>query len=743
MEQRKNILLVVAAISLLGLTPLTWAAQTPPNWESCGGTFIKAESDEILDPTPSGPIDVTAYQAEAEKEGISTFIGDVKLRRRGQWLDADKAFYDKQNKTIRALGDAHYQDAMLDITSDSTKVNLDTDVGEAENARYFLRDYHARGKADGVKRQGSTKTELKEATFTTCNVGDNAWRLEAGKVDLNHETGVGFARNARLRLGNIPVLYLPFIRFPIDDRRKSGFLAPSGGRSTNSGASIGIPYYWNIAPNRDATITPRYFSERGFMLGGQFRYLNRSNQGQVRGTFLPMDEKAHKTRGAFSWQHTGSPWPRWFTNVDINQVSDNRYFEDFSNSLSMASTVALSSEADISYQGNGWNAIGRAQEFQSIDPTIPDAFLPYRRLPQFLVDGFFPDRFLGLDVRVHGEAVNFQKINAVGGTRVDLWPTVSLPLRTGGTYFTPSIGVRDTQYFLTNTSDAVTPTSTFLSRTLPIFNIDTGATFERQLSLGGGGFRQTLEPRAYYLYVPYQDQKNFPVFDTAPLDNYFASLFQPNSFTGADRMNDANQVTLALTSRLLESATGTERFRASVGAIDFFHKRRITLPDVLDDSVTGSVIVSEMAAQLTKEWSLLGEYRFNPSHDQTDLSSAGVRYRGENGALMNINYRYRRSVLQQIDVSGRYPIANHWNVVGRWYEDIRNHRLLEMLGGLEYDSCCWAIRVVGRSYITNIEGQRNTSILVQLELKGLGNIGQKVDTILRRSVPGYGPPVYQ
>jgi LPS-assembly protein len=737
-EQKKNIILLAGFFSsFLGLTPMTWA-QIVPQWGKCE-KFIKPASEEVLDPVPKGPVDVTANQVEAEKEGISTFIGDVKLRRKGQWLDADKVLYDKPNSTVKAFGDVRYQDAMVDIISDSARVNLETDIGEAENARYFLRGYHGRGEAAEVKREGSVKTELKDATFTTCDIGDNTWQLEAGQVNLDHKEGVGWARNARFRLWDVPVLYVPFMRFPIDDRRKSGFLAPTGGRSTNSGISASIPYYWNIAPNRDATIIPRYFSERGLMLEGEFRYLNLSNIGRIQGTFLPGDEKSGGYRGALSYQHTGSPWPRWFTNLDVNIVSDNRYFEDFSNSLSVASTTTLNNELDVSYQGDGWNALGRLQGFQTVDRNIPDFFLPHQRLPQFLVDGFFPNRFLGLDIRFHGEAVNFERNAPPSGVRLDLWPTVSLPLQTSGAYFTPSVALRDTRYFLKIAPPGTN--STTLSRTLPILSMDTGATFERQLALWGNGFRQTLEPRAYYLYIPYQNQQDFPVFDSAPLDSYFTRLFQPNRFTGADRLNDANQLTLALTTRLLQSTTGDELFRASIGQIRFFRDRKVTLPGLPEETASGSTIISEMAAQLTSEWSTRGEFRFNPDHDRIDLGSAELRYRGNEGGLLNINYRFRREVLEQIDVSGRYPITENWNLVGRWYQSLRDHRLLEALGGVEYDSCCWAIRVVGRSYITNIEGDTNNSILVQLELKGLGNVGQNVESLLRQSVPGYGPPL--
>lgn len=703
-----------------------------PEWEKCE-QFIEPASEEVLDPEPKGPLEVTADQVKSKKGDLSVFSGDVKFRRRGQWLDADEVFYDKPNNTVEAFGDVRYQDAMLDVISDSAKVHLETDTGMAENARYFLRNYHARGESGKVKRESSAKTELRNATFTTCDIGDNAWELRAEQLNLDHEEGIGWARNVRFKLWDVPVLYAPFLRFPIDARRKSGFLVPSLETSSNSGIDIRTPYYWNIAPNRDATITPRYLSQRGPMIEGELRYLNPTNFGRIRGSFLPHDNQKGDYRGAFSYRHGGSFSPRWFTHLDLNLVSDDRYFEDLGNSLSIASTAYLNNQLDVTYQGEGWYALGRFQGFQTVDRTVPGFARPHQRLPQFLVDGFFPDQFLGLDFDFRGEIVRFERDAPPRGLRLDLWPTVSLPLQTAGTFFTPSVGIRDTRYFL---DDAPPDIGDTVSRTLPVVSVDTGVIFER--SLWGNRLRQTLEPRAYYLYIPFQNQENFPVFDSALLDFYFHRLFQPNRFTGADRLNDANQLTLAVTTRFLQSATGDELFRASIGQIRFFRDRQVTLPGFPDETDSGSSVIAEVAARLASAWSLRGELRFDPHQERTNLGAAELRYRGTRGRLLNVSYRFRRDVLEQIDVSGRYPIAKNWNVVGRWYQSIVDDRLLEVLGGVEYDSCCWAVRLVGRSYITNIEGDRNNSILVQLELKGLGNLGQNVESLLRRTVLGYG-----
>jgi LPS-assembly protein len=760
-EHKKNIILFLGLFfSLSGFASVAWG-QMPrgraqlPTWEKCEW-FAEPAVEELADPEPSGPVDVTADQFEAEQEGISVFKGEVKLRRRGQWLDADELRYDRLKNVAEALGSVRYQDAMFDIFGDSAKVNLETETGHAENVRYFLRDYHARGVAGRIERESPIKSLVKAATFTTCDPGDNAWQLEVSEASLDHEDGVARARHARLRMWDIPILYTPYLRFPIESKRKSGFLVPAIGTSSNTGFDASIPYYWNIAPHRDATLIPRYLSERGPMMEGEFRYLNPTNRGEFRGALLPHDSQTGESRGLFSLRHAGSPRPRWFTMLDLNLVSDDRYFEDLSNSLSIASTVFLNNQFDIGYQGDGWNALGRFQGFQIVDRRIPGDFLPYQRLPQFLLDGFFPNRFLGLDLGFHGELVNFSRDVLPAGVRLDLWPTISLPFRTAGTFFIPSAGLRDTRYFLDEAPPGVDKT---LSRTLPIFSMDTGAIFERSLNIGRGNLRQTFEPRAYYLYVPFQDQQNYPVFDSAPLDFYFPRLFQPNRFAGADRMNDANQLTLAVTTRLLQPSTGDELLRLSLGQIRFFQDRKVTLPGIPEQTESGSAIIAEVAAQLARQWRLRSEVRFDPHQQQTDLGALDLRYRGKKGGLLNLGYRFRRGEalemrpwrrmeqigifgplggIEQIDASARYPITNRWSVIGRWYYSIREETLFEVLGGVEYDSCCWAVRLVGRSHITNIEGDRNNAFLVQLELKGLGNLGQDVESLLRQTVMGYG-----
>ncbi|CAB1276210.1 LPS-assembly protein LptD [Candidatus Nitrosacidococcus tergens] len=767
MKLKKNTAFLAWVFLWLGVNNLALGAQGQLyQWEKCG-PMIEPASQDVLAP-PSGPADITAESAQLEREGVSTFLGDVRLRRMGQWLDADEVFYDKPGRTIKAFGDVRYQDSGIDIIGDDTTMDLEIDHKEMHNARYFLRDTHGRGTAYRIRREGTAKTFLRNATFTTCDVGSNAWELKAKKIDLDHEQGVGWATGVNLRVKDFPILYLPRVRFPIDDRRKSGFLRPSGGSSTNTGANFYIPYYWNIAPNRDATLIPHYYAQRGLMLEGEFRYLNPTNQGKVRAAFLPDDPKhGGSSRGAFFYQHFGTLAPRLVTNIDVNYVSDKTYFENFSNTLSVASTSILNNEFDLIYVGNGWNATGRVQAFKNIDPAIPNDALPARRLPQLLVDGFLPNRFMGLDFKFHGEAVNFQRTFSSSAVRLDFWPTVSLPFERHKVHFTPSVGVRDTQYWVRNAQSIPgvggvpnanviqnpdllglgspglaqfggSPNSPFLSRILPVISFDMSTTFDREISLFKHGFRQTLEPRAYYLYVPYQDQSDFPIFDSAPLDFYFARLFQPNQFTGADRMSNANQITFALTSRLLSSTTGNEVMRASIGQIEFFQDPRVTMPGIAAQTGYGSQIVSEFAAQLSENWSTQEEFRYDPVHDQIDLGSVGVRYHSKkSGIIFNADYRFRRQVLEQMDFSGVLPIGKRWNLIGRWYHDIQNARTLEVLGGFEYDSCCWTIRVLGRNYVTNFQGDMNKSIMVQMELKGLGSVGQKIDTLLERSIAGY------
>ncbi|MGD8999014.1 MAG: LPS assembly protein LptD [Granulosicoccaceae bacterium] len=691
------------------------------------------------------PIDVDAENATVAQEGVSTFTGNVNLKRADQRLRADRVDYDRDNETVTATGAVVLRDNELEIKSGEAKLDLVRDTGEINDANYRLYDRHARGEAEQIHRDNVANiTTLSKTTYTTCDPGSNDWYLRAKNIELDHDEGVGTARHVSVSFMGIPFFYSPWMTFPIDDRRKSGFLTPSFGSSDESGTEINVPYYWNIAPNRDATLAPRLLSKRGLQLNGEYRYLQARSSGQVNLEYLPGDnEYDDEDRVLFAYKHHNRFAERWTTDVNFNYASDRDYFEDLGTDISLSSITHLERRLDLRYQGNNFNMLGRLHDYQTIDRAATDQ---YARLPQILFNARFPDKAYGLDYGVRGELVHFDRDDSVTGTRVDIEPEVRWPLANSWAYVTPKLGYRYTRYSLNDTQAGADDSP---DRGLPIASIDSGLFFEREFSFANTDLIQTLEPRAYYLYIPKRDQDNLivnsdgndVVFDTGEYDFSFAQLFRENRFTGADRVNDANQLTLALTTRVIDPDTGTEHLKASIGQILYFDDREVTLPGqaVIDDN--SSDFVAEINARLTNSWSGRAGVQWDTGDSKADRSVLSVRYQPDDKRIINLAYRQRRPDLEQADLSFSWPLGRQVNMVGRWNYSLEQQRTLDGFAGIEYESCCWIVRLVGREYVNSIDPldtHENNVIMLQLELKGLTSFGDRVKSFLGRGILGYG-----
>ncbi len=722
------------------------AAET--NWQHCDSGSnseflpIVAEQDTLA-------TDVKADGVQLVDEGTSVFTGNVEVKRGGQELTSERATYNRLSGIVTAQDKVSVRDSEIILHADQAEWNLSKDEGSLIDADYRLRESHARGEASHVFRQGVSRTKLKNATYTTCPTGDDAWLLSASNVNLDHDEAVGEARDVVVRLGGLPVFYTPYLSFPLNDDRKSGFLTPAIGSTDETGFDVRTPYYWNISENKDATFTPRYMSERGLMLNGEFRYLYENGAGKLDAGYLNSDDLKNdgddvnpyydEDRKHFSLKHTSRLSSKWNANVDYNYVSDKAYLEDFGSNLSLASTTHINRKLDVAYHGDVWDFTGRLQGYQ----TLTDASKPYQRLPQLRLNGVLPDQFMGLTYGLKTEYVAFDHASKIDGERFDIEPSVSLPWTSAAAFVTPRVALHHTRYDLDESVVAggdKTPT-----RTLPVASIDSGLFFERDMNFWNTSYIHTLEPRAFYLYIPERDQSDIPVFDSGLRTFNMGQLFAYDRFTGTDRVGDTNQLSLALTSRVIDSKTGRERFRASLGQIQYFSDREVSLNNTGKETKSDSDMVAEIVASIAKEWTARGEIQWDTHGDTSNMSALQLRYRGDSGRLLNISHRYRRddegtdNGLEQIDISARLPLNRQWSMVGRWYESLKDHRTLEGLVGIEYESCCWATRLVARNYVNDAsDDDRNLAIFFQLELKGLGNFGQKTETLLERSILGYG-----
>jgi LPS-assembly protein len=699
--------------------------------------YVEAELAE-------GDTFMTADEADLVEGGISTLTGKAEITRDIQQVTADVIKYNEPNDTADLKGDINYWDDAVFLNSKEAFLQFDNGIGEFTNADYILKESRGRGSADKLVLDIGTKTDMEKVEYTTCDPDDQFWKMSASSLSLDHENNKGTAKNVVIKIKNFPVFYTPYLSFPLSKERKSGFLAPGYGSTKRYGVELRTPYYWNISPNMDATFTPRLFSDTGMMGIGEYRYMFSRGSGEVNLEYLPNDNNRNDDdRSLFGFKHQQTFANSGKLFVDYNQVSDKFYFEDFGSQLSSTSTRFLEQRADVSYRGKNWNLFTRVQNYQVVDRSIDGASRPYKRLPQVLFNYNSTRVNRAINYGLNSEAVYFDRgestsiASNVNGLRVDLNPYLSFPVSTRATFIEPKVRLRYTQYSLSDKGNFESSPS----RVLPVVSLDSGVFFERDVSLFNKNFMQTLEPRLYYLYVPETDQSDLPVFDTGLYTFSFNSLFREDRFNNPDRMGDANQVTLAVTSNLVNQNTGINVGSVSVGQIFYLDKRKVALPNNTAPEDDFSAFVGAFNTTAIKHWNISGDIQWNPNvSSSTEKLTAQATYNPAPGKILNLAYRINRQRnkdIEQSDLSVRWPLVNNWNVVGRWNYAIPEGRSLEAFAGLEYESCCWGARAVARRYLTDIDGDFETGIFLQLELKGLAGVGKKTVDFLKQQIPGY------
>ena len=678
-------------------------------------------------------VDVTADKATVEKGKTYRFEGNVQLKQAEQVLNATEADYYQDEDQVHARGSIQFYTGKQVIIGEKAKVNLKTDRAEIENPEFWLLESHLRGEADSVEIYDRNSMKLKGVKFTSCDKGDEDWVLRASELKLNHENNEGIAYHARIEFMSVPFVYLPYLSFPLKGR-KTGFLVPSLGDSTSSGTEFSVPYYFNIAPNRDATLTPKYLELRGLQYIGEYRYLHETSAGQIDLEFLPDDDLYLDDRFYANYQHKGKPAEGWTTDVIYPYVSDASYFDDFSNNLSTSSLTHLERHLDVNYQASFWSVKSKVQYFQTVDDTIPQTSRPYQRRPQFQFAVNPYDIGYGIETSANAEYVNFYRSEGTKAIRTDLIPQVAWPYRASAGFFQPTLKLRHTRYDL-NDQDPAFESKT--SRTLPQFSLDSGLIFERDVFESEKGIIQTLEPRLYYLYVPYREQDELVVdpngnpmtFDSSLPQFSFAELFRDNRFSGADRVGDANQISASVTTKFLDDS-GQELLSASVGQIVYFQDREVALPRGQPETSHQSDLAAELNASINKRLNAKASLLWDEEISKVYRGSLLFSYQHDRDKIAHLSYRYERKSIKQSDISALWRINPQWKAVWRWYYSFLDNQKLENVFGVEYESCCWAIRLVQREYISDFEvgdETRNKSIWLQLELKGMASVGKKVD----------------
>ena len=717
-------------------------------------------------------IRIDSDAASLDAAGLATLTGHVQVHQDERSVAADTVTYDEKSGKLVVKGKVDFEDPKLGIHSDTG--TYDEVAGAAfDRANFQIFDRNGRGTAKAMAVHPDGKVDLSQVRYTTCPVGNQDWMLQASSINLDTEDEVGSARGVIMRFKDVPVFYTPYISFPLGDDRKSGVLFPSFGHSSNNGWQLEVPYYFNLAPNYDLTLSPGFLSARGVQLGGEFRFLTASSHGQIEENFLPNDAIQHSDRAYFHFTDITNLAQGLRFDTDIASVSDSNYFSDFAVGADQTSVTYLERRAELLYYDDAWRIRAQLQNFQTIDTSVDAGDRPYSRVPRLQAYALYP-LLSHFEFALDSEVTNFLREVGPAGVRLDLSPELRWSTRTAGYFFEPAVGYHFTQYDLQNVpvGDPTQPT-----RTLPYARLDTGLIFERDA--GSEGQRtQTLEPRLVYSYVPYRNQNDLPIFDTGLPDLNLVELFRTNRYVGDDRIGDANQLALGMTTQLFSQSTGAQYLSATIGQIRYFTLPRVTLPDQITQTLPGqtlatlpgqqtsvilpgqnlptlpgqtlatvpgetpqtyraSDIIGEVSVTAYKNWSVNLDYQWNPYTSQTDKSEILVQYRPDPSKVVNIGYRFQQDILKQYDGSFAWPIAGHWNTVGRWVYSLQDRQTIEQLAGFEYKSCCWKIQVLQRRYVTNRTGGLNTSIALQLELTGLSSVGKPADAFLSKEISGY------
>ncbi|MDH3275896.1 MAG: LPS assembly protein LptD [Gammaproteobacteria bacterium] len=678
--------------------------------------------------------EVGALQAEVNPTPSASMTGGILLRRGEKLAGADSARYDPDNRSLLLDGSVRYEDAGTLVESDSAEFSYGFGRIRFEGAKFSLGDGDAHGAADALEVNQEGRLELDGVSYTTCPPESNDWVIQAKDIVLDTRSGIGTAKGMKLRFQGVPILYSPYLSFPIGDARKSGMLAPQIASTRRSGSEILVPFYWNIAPNYDATITPRYLTDRGSQLQTQFRYLTETSDGQAHVEHMSTDTMFNDKRTLLQFQHRSLFLNNWRNRVEFRKVTDNQYFEDLGGSLSLSSITHLNRSINFDFQTDRLSFFGQVQEYQTIDDAILPSEEPYRRMPQLLLSGSWPDKWLGMRLSFDSELVNFDRDVGVTGWRLNVAPELELPISRPGWFITPAVAFDYTRYELENTLPGE-PTS--LSRDLPIGSLDLGMVLERSMNRSSRNWIQTLEPRMLYVHVPLRDQSDLPIFDTITPDLNLVQLYRKNRFLGVDRIADTDQVSFGLTSRILDVSSGKEVITATIGQTRYLSASGISLPG--ETVVTGdtSDFIAEVRFLLFDRLNFDLGHQWGEKDRGTTQSQARLQYRPSGNKILNLSYRFRRDSLEQGDLSWSWPVSSRWNFVGRYNYSFRDSKALEQFFGLEYESCCWGLRMVSRRHISTRDGSRDSSIGLQLVLKGMTSVGNAADKMLERGILGY------
>ncbi len=777
----------------------------------CPGYYLQTPSKPLTNP---GAIEISANRTSMYLEGNSTLQGNVEVRDEDRSVTAQTAHIYRDPKTkkitrVELIGNVRYAAPDVLIYSSKAKLNPVARTGVLNNVIYRFKTDRGKaylpawGRAALIQRFANKDYLLEKATYTTCAPKDKAWQISAKKITIDDAKATGVARNAYLDFQGIPVLYTPYMSFPTTSARKSGFLTPIYGYTNVSGFDYGLPYYFNLAPNFDATFIPHIYSLRGVMLGGNTRYLTQKSTGVFGLTYMPHDAKYNSfllnnkdefpildgqsaDRWSVMFKHKSQFTKNLTGNINFKQISDDYYFQDFSTNLAISSMNQILREGDLSYVNKNWTLFGMLQSYQTLHPiNQSDVANIYERLPQLFARGHYDNLPMNADFKILGEFDNFHwnghEEILPQGPRYHASPVLSFPFYKPWGYLKPELQLVENYYDLnsrTSPANGSITTRGSFNRTIPRYSVDTGLTFTRDVKIFKDRLKETIEPRVYYLNVPYKNQSFYPAFDSAYMIFNTDQLFRNNRFSGLDRISDANQIAYGSTMRWISPQTGLEMARLSLGQLRYFSERKVQLCYNNDGTCTDSPlflgyvapdstyspIASKFTYALTAIWSASADYVWDPATSDTNNGNVNIRYQPTPDRILAVGYNYivsgnvivnnivgeeiipvvvKNSPLNQATASYAWPLTENWSSLAAYsYNISAGYSMLTFLG-LQYDSCCWAARVIGGRQFKSlgIDSQLptyNNNIYFQILLKGLGSASSSDPaSTIGTYLPGY------
>ena len=746
---------------------------------SCGAFIepLRDNEDAGVD-MQDAPLRVTADSTKASSDKVAVLEGDVQISQGYRQIKSDFAIIDRNAQTVSLQGNVEFREPGLLLKGQDANVDAANSNVTINNATYVIHQASIRGTAKKLSKSDQGDIIIEEASYSTCEPGDSSWQLVTKQIEIDQESGWATIKNARFEIKDIPIFYFPYLKFPIDDRRSSGLLIPDVDVNQDNGLDITQPIYWNIAENYDSTISPRYIQQRGIGIEANFRHLNNWSSSKISGAFLGNDKGGDdaedvnpitglhphegKNRYQFNLNHIGGAGGPWSTFVDYNKVSDADYVRDLGNmTLDETSKTHIQQRAYVRYETNNWNYQIASEDYQSVTRGLMDQ---YSILPSALVDGYY--RFSNnLVVNLSNQYSVFRHTNPskVEGNRTRVDYSLAWDQRWDWGFFKPKVQLKHLAYKL-NQNPTISPLIVNQNPevTVPVFSVDSGIFFERDLNWLNG-VTQTFEPRLMYLHSAYKDQSALPDFDTREFTPSYDLLFRDTRFVGGDRIADDKRLTAGITTRIIDSKSGQERFRASIAQSAYYADRRVmlsttpTMQELAGISRDRSVIALELAARINNNWRFTSDLVYDDLDNHLEKTGFSARYNDRKKRIFNFSYRYTRRAareydgqlvdqnIKQTNISGFVPLTPTLNLVGRWNHDFTNNRELEIFAGFEYHNCCWrtslfAYRSLRRDddvFLPEDELKARNGFAFKIEFKGLGGSGNRVDTMLHNGIYGY------